>query len=432
MPAHPKPRWHAHAKRWCSDVGEKGANGRRATVYAPLEIGQLDPPLRSGIPRAAWEWLEVYLAKDRSVRVVAGDMSMVKLAELYLEWVERQVELKEVEPTRLTTLSVHLGRWCGAKLPGSKLTIGHVHARDLTPLMLDAVSLAWSQLYKPRYVGAMHRSARACLRWACRSIPGRDPSVILDHDPLDGATPPAAPPKANRFLDPKASLVVRRFMRWAWSRTRQLPADSYSRRFDRVFLLMQEVMGLTGCRPGELCNATWVGLRWDTPERRSGVLTIYKWKNKRKTGLDRYIYITSRVARILRLLEDYPHRHPTHIFTHRRSKGSIARGSVDALAGEPWSSGSATATKLRNLRTAAIAELGDSLPLATQGDQAFTQYLHRHTFISRGLMGGANESEIAELTGTSGEMVRRVYGHRQHSFNAALAAKLEERKRKPE
>jgi integrase len=49
--------------------------------------------------------------------------------------------------------------------------------------------------------------------------------------------------------------------------------------------------------------------------------------------------------------------------------------------------------------------------ITNEGDNRFVMYRLRHSYISRGLMGGKSEAEVAAVCGTSAAMVAKVYGH---------------------
>ena len=120
------------------------------------------------------------------------------------------------------------------------------------------------------------------------------------------------------------------------------------------------------------------------------------------------------------------------------------RGGVGG--GQPWESGSRLSKAILRARRNAIAELesfrrrrdepGPWRPLTAfeawaagvtildEGHNRLTNYRFRHTAISTLLMMGVDAPTVAELTGTSPEMIYKVYGHLLDTHLSAAAEKL--------
>lgn len=144
----------------------------------------------------------------------------------------------------------------------------------------------------------------------------------------------------------------------------------------------------TGARPGELRCLQWEHMNEDCT---SAVLRAHK--TARSTGKPRVIYFNDLGAAILR--------------QHRKASGPVFTTS----RGNAWSKGELG----RRLRT-----------LAKKAGIVVTAYTYRHSFITRALLAGADIGLVAELTGTSIEMISRHYAHMEKAkpHLAGLANKL--------
>lgn len=129
----------------------------------------------------------------------------------------------------------------------------------------------------------------------------------------------------------------------------------------------------TGARPTELRL-----LRWEYLSDDCSRATMKTHKNARKTRKARVLYFNALAQRILK--------------RHRKLAGPVFINS----RGKPWTKG-AIVRRMDNLResTGIVA----------------TAYTYRHSFITRALTAGEDIATVAELTGTSIEMISRNYGH---------------------
>jgi integrase len=110
------------------------------------------------------------------------------------------------------------------------------------------------------------------------------------------------------------------------------------------------------------------------------------------------------------------------------------RGRGGKGAGEPWKDGLRLSKAILRVGREAIARgvaLGaQGRPtrglerIRDEGHNRLTNYRWRHTAISTLLMMGIDVPTVAELTGTSPEMVYRIYGHLLESHLRAAAEKL--------
>lgn len=422
MPRPNKPSWHPAGRCFRCMIDRK-------PVYFPQTIGRFDKPLIDGVPKAAWDWLEEYKAEQRRNVIDVADPTVFVLCQLYLQWVEGERDAGRMSDSNYEGHTTRLTRFWECVpdgVGGDKRRFGDRRASELDFEDLTAfVNTMQAVPYSPHYIANICSSVQASLNWATKPVKGRNPVRYLTHNPVQGFRPPKPPKASERYIEP---VQLRAFLRWAWRRARH----AYGVRqkvSDLVFVRLLWFLALTGARPGEACGARWDQINW-----RNQILVLEEWKNRKKTGELREIHITPPVARLLRAIERIPGRNPEWVFTHKIGRG---QGGVTASSeGTPWN-GDALGYKIRKWRKVAKKEwetakaegkdVGE-LPIVVEGAGRFVAYLLRHTYISEGLHAGLSESEIAELCGTSAEMIRDTYGHiqRKHSAKRAqeLAAKL--------
>lgn len=309
-------------------------------------------------------------------------------------------------------------------------SIGDRIASTLTPEAAEALLADLGRTYSGHYVANIAATMLACVRWGARA-------KHIEHNPIEGFRSPTLPRSPERYgTRQEAAAYLLHAWRHAAGRTGDGP------RYGRLTVLLQRCLVRTGARPGELCGLRWEDLRWDarrTPAGHAYALAKIpptRWKAGRKTGRWRTIYFTPALTRALRREFERPDRSLTHVFVHGHGRGG------HGLA-EPWPNGSRLSQTVRASRRLAIADQADARrraearePLSAMdrrllrveildaGPQRLTAYRWRHTAASTLLMIGIDPSTIAELLGTSAEMISRVYGHLLDAHVAAAAEQL--------
>jgi integrase len=369
----------------------------------------------AGIPQKAWDYLNTLL-KAHEGRASAGtDPNVFWLVELYLQWCEKARDDGELSAGQYDGHVTHLGKFRSHEIDG--IPIGDVKARELQPEALDDFFEAMrAAKYSGHYVANLGKSVRAMFNWATRRVKGRTPPRILAVNPAAGYQFPRPPGAVRGYLDGQ---VARRFIRWKWAQVRALRPELLSRRFDRLFLLMIWFQRLTGCRPGEACDLRWADIDWD-----SGKIVIPKDRQKtgKKTGKDRIIHLTPPVERLLRRIEKLKGRHSVWVFTHRRGNNAVDRKQENAVAGEPWPSGSAASAKVRAWRNEAIEAKVKGVQGV--GPTKLVAYLHRHAYVSDAISQGLTHEQTANLVGNTREVTERVYAHAIEEQDAERARAL--------
>lgn len=130
-----------------------------------------------------------------------------------------------------------------------------------------------------------------------------------------------------------------------------------------------------GCRPSELSGLTVAQVNWT-----DGIAVLVDHKTASQTGKDRVLYFTPAAMDVLRGQRELHAR--GYLFVGQRGE----RFSEMAVVKRFWD--------ISN-------RLGFSI----------CAYSYRHTFVTRSLLAGLTAAQVAELTGTSIQMIERHYGH---------------------
>lgn len=438
MPRHSTPWWNAQKNCWATNLG-----GKRK--FAPSDIGRHEKPQRLGIPIRAWDWHDELKASREVVPVKPDTMTVRRLCNLYLKWVEEQVAIDELASMTFKGHKTKLGRICGVKANAKSLPLGSKFAHQLKASDLDIAVTQWQQgagelngiPYRPWYVKNLVRSIQGVYGWACRPVGGREPERLLDVNPIAGYRAPSVPQSAERYAERSEAAT---FL-WFWWRDYAAKHEkgSLGEKFERSVVLLERVLINTGCRPGEACAMTWDDIQWNAGRTTSGlsyakvVIPPERHKTGDKTGRARTIYLTPALTRAIRRVYDRPDRHKTHLFTHMAGIKNGRYWNREDDSGDPWNA-EALAARVRKVRSAAIAE-GARLKeekkptrgldeLKEKGPNAVRNYRWRHTAISNLLMMGVDIATVAELVGTSVEMIRKTYGHLLDGHLALAAEKM--------
>lgn len=407
MARQPRPRWNNARRRWYANVGDAGKDGKARAVFAPAGLGQRDEA-------GAWDWFRVEVAGRAAAtdQAAEADGSAQGVCENYLAWAEQRRDDGRLSAEHFTNKQYHLGHFCEA--------LGRRNAASLVPEdMTRFVGLA-SARFSPNYVSSICSTVAAAFNWSVKSR-------RLTVNPIAGHESPVVPRSAERFAERAEAAAFLRFWR------SRLDRASVAGRFDRSTLLLERVLIRTGARPGELCKLWWADLRWEGGVTSVGhsfaraVIPPERWKSGAKTGKSRTLYFSPLLSRALRRVHDRPGRHPVSVFVHGRGRGGKG-------AGEPWESGSRLSKKILHVRREAIERAGQlraaGLPtrglelIRDDGPNRLVNYRWRHTAISTLLMMGVDVPTVAELTGTSPQMIYSVYGHLLDSHLSAAAEKL--------
>ena len=396
-----KPCFHKRLGLWYARIGEPGPDGSARAVYMPREVRD---------EAAAWAWLDAE-RRRRAAEVSPYDlanMTVEQVAQHYLYWAERRRDAGRLSPVHYATKARALGRF----------------AAELGPRVARTLTIADADHFLAGLTAAANTRANVmaavdcCLNWAVKA-------GHLDRNPIRGHGPVTVPRAAPRFAPPAETAALLRF--WL----HRTPRNAATSRHDRSALLLIRCLVRTGARPKELCRLRWDQVRWDhawsTAGHAMAAAVLLEHKTATATGKPRTIYFPPALRRALLREHDRPGRHPVYVFTHGAGRGG--RG-----AGEPWKDGVGLAKKVRDVRRAAIAEAarraaaGDPLRgldlIHDTGLDRVHNYRFRHTAISILLRQGVDVPTIAELTGTSPQMIHHTYGHLMADHLARAAERL--------
>jgi len=430
MPRHPEPRWRDKLGCYvynfrCRRHYLRGiAKGDGAAVRAAVERIKAEADaaalaLREPTARMLGEWFLRWSARHNTYRTTADHDAMIR-------------------------------RFCAFGSP----PYGDRPARTITATDLARMRQEWEKAgYGAAYVQRLYKSVLACWAWAARPEPDRGdglPEKLLDSNPLAGMRRPRGPARAERYATRKELADL---LRAGWreanrpwrtgTRGRCLACTRAGRegpcrrshaataRMDRDSVLLVRLLRATGARPSELCKATWAD--W-SPHVAQDPETGHWWglirlsperhKTGRSTGRPRRIAVPPLLARALERIRarkatiGRENGDKAAIFTHRRARGSEARGAVDAGAGEPWTVG-ALGHRFRRWRQGVPPELRSP---------SLTLYTLRHTWYTDAAPVVGAEA-AGQAGGTSGAIVRQVYlaGRDETVIQTARAARARRR-----
>jgi integrase len=423
MPREARPRWHKRRGCWYANIGAPDAKGRATEAYAPRSIGQKDEA-------AAWDWYRAEKAKrDTPVVAAVAEVTVDWVCEHYIAWAEERKNEGKLPAGEYRNKQRHLGIFCDV--------FGPRVVSSLTPDEVTAFGEAMLDDYAPVYVRNICASARAALNWAANPQRKHIPA-----NPIKGFKAPTIPQSPHRFAERAEAAAFVGFWRTRTPRTDQEGGPLVASRYDRLTLLLERCLIRTGARPKELCRLKWADIKWDGWTTSAGhvcakaVLPYTRWKAGKKTGKHRTIYFTPVLTRALRRQLDRIPLNDEWVFVHRGGRGG--KGAI-----EPWRDGSTLSKTVRRVRGELVTlqaatrkriEEGEpvkawerrraAVVVREEGDNRLVNYRWRHTAISTLLMHGVDVATVAELTGTSPDMIYKHYGHLLDSHLQVAAEKL--------
>jgi integrase len=350
MPRPPKLRWSKSEGCWRTDAGGKpqrwwlpkseSAKAHEEFAAYIRELGQKEAPGAVLV----WDVCREFLQAERDIEAVTKEAHVWRLDQFL------QAD------------------------PDGKGLVSDRPASSVGPELLTLCVAGW----KKRGLSAISirgvvSSVKACWAWAASAEGGR---IIPSHTIRDFKPPKAPRSRPRRASRDDVAKVLRALRR---------------RRPDMVDIV--RFLSWTGARPGEATNATWADV--DTT---AGTITLWKWKNSKKTGRPRVIQLTGPWLRIL-----------------SRRRGEPGDRVFPRGDGKPW---------LPRYLTVKYCAVRDELGLPK-----IRLYDLRHESISRSLERGGNPKIVADLHGTSVAMVDAVYGHITQGVLAAEARRLSRRDR---
>jgi integrase len=380
MPRKSKPWWWKDRGRWATTI-----DGKR--VVAPAEVvTELD----------AWTWHAAVVDELTPKPASRSTLTVADVLDAYATWDASQVEAGERNGhTARNDLSA-IQAIVNTRL--NAVPFGTMLVSRLTRAHYDSLIAAWRRDgYQPNTVAARARKLKTMLRWATK--PAIDRGPMIDEIPFQGFPIPAAPATSERYGDRD---MAAKWLRWIWR----------SKRYRRE-AMFQRCLIHTGARPSELAWATWGDVRWDAMKDSAGnhmaVIVRDEWKNSKKTGRARRIFLPARLIRSMK----------------RRGEG---RGADDLIF--PSRRGKRHPSAGISGRTYAMRAKAESegVVFSERSGKAVTNYLWRHTAASSLLMSSVDVATVAELLGTGVAQIQRTYGHLLSDHLARASEKLGRRR----
>lgn len=380
MPRKSKPWWWKDRGRWATTI-----DGRR--IVAPAEVvTELD----------AWTWHAGVVDELTPKPVSKATLTVADVLEAYAAWDAEEAEAGTRNPrTTINDLSA-IQRIVNTRVGASHL--GSMLVLRLTRAHYDSVLAAWRQDgYAPHTIAMMARKLKTMLRWATKPSLHRGP--IIDETPFRGFEVPGVPASSERFGDRG---MAARWLWWIW-RSKRLKREA----------MFQRCLIHTGARPSELAWATWGDVRWDAMRDSIGnpmaMIVRAEWKNSKKTGKARRIFLPARLVRAMR----------------RRSEGKQPDDLMFPSPRGRRHTSVGIASRTLAMRKKAKSE---GVVFTERSGRAVTNYLWRHTAASTLLMSSVDVATVAELLGTSAAQIQRTYGHLLSDHLARASEKLGRRR----
>ncbi len=324
--------------------------------------------------------------RGRDTAVPYGTHTVEDLCEEYLTWDLARVSEGKRDERGYDVYKSRLKAICRTVLAVGPLK--DVRATEANHEVIDEVTAIWSAKgLSPGYRRNLAAALLTVFRWS--SKPRRGQAAILEINPTHGYKLPPVPPADEKFAERNEAAA---WLRWLWRSG-----------VHRDFVLLQRCLIHTGARPSEWCGGTVGEIIWSA--RPTPQLVRKKWKNSRKSGKPRRVYLPIRITRAIRRhIHDKTADSP--IFINSR--------------GNPWNAASLSALT-QALRTRAVEA---KVPIAETGANRLTCYRWRHTAASNLLMAGVDIATVAKLLGTSVEHIAKTYGHIQDDHLAVAAQRM--------
>ncbi len=303
---------------------------------------------------------QAYAIWMKANQATGSDPTFADLAHLYTLDMEKRVELGTLARTSMVCWATYLASAI------SHDSMAGVRVSELKPYhaieWLDSET-RWNATTRHHALQAVKRS----LNWA------RDTGRI-EKNPIEKLNMPKGEPRDFIISDELHQLLM----------TKILSGNYRQRAFAKILIAMRH----SGCRPGEV-------MRLDLSNVVGNTWVFSEHKNKRKTGKKRVVYCNQCLQTL------------TRIVSHGRTSGPMFL----ANHGQAFDYSRA---RVRFERLRKKLKVDDDCVL----------YSYRHTKITNDMLAEKDVATVAELHGTSIQMIQKHYGHlskhAKYLQNAAL------------
>ena len=382
MPRKSRPWYWSSRDRWATTI-----NGRRH-VAPPNVVTEHE----------AWAWHAEVIADVTPKQVSRATLTVVAVLDAYAAWDAAGVE--SGSRRRMTAVSMLNCIQTIANTRVGSAKFGTLLMARVAPVHYESLVTAWRNAgYKPSYVANLAQKLKTIMNWATKETIDR--TALIEVSPFKNCASPTVQSSGERYGD---RLTAARWLRFVWR------CKHKQRTQDAMF---QRCLIHTGARPSELAWATWGDVQWDAMRDAAGnpmaVITRSDWKNSRKTGKTRRIFLPARLVRAMRRRGEW--KEPGDlIFPTRRGREHKSQSVSNRTI---W---------LRKKAEAA------GVVLAERSGKAVTNYLWRHVAATDLIASGVPIAVVAELLGTSVQQIAATYAHLLTDHLARASEKLGKRR----
>lgn len=276
------------------------------------------------------------------------EVGVADLIGQFTESLSRQVELDQLEQTTLTRRLDYLVSFCSAI--GDSLTVRELKPHHVTSWLNAADTWGATTQYHAL------ETVKGAIQW------GADQELISRN--------PIAKMKGKKGA-PRDFLVSRPTYETLLAEVTKPKRKKTVRAFQLPLIALRH----SGCRPGEVA-----AVRIEHVQRDTWVMS--KHKNRRKKKRPRVVYLSPCLQTL------------TRIAAHGRSKGPLFKPASD-----------------RGWQYSDLRRRFERLRKRAKVDSKCVLYSFRHTWITDALIAGVDVATVAEMAGTSIQMIERHYGH---------------------
>lgn len=299
--------WDERSRRWYARLGLRDKEGRPLPVMLRDDRGDpiAIPPGADGQPPRVVQRAVARLRAERANRIaieVATGPTVTDICNRYLDW------HKAVARSAARTIRGHwyqLTRFC--KFEHDGIRYGDRPASEIMPKDLWRIDASGGGSLRQLYASVI-----ACWNWASQPVKNREPETLIPANPLAKIERPPKGQISDKTIDwPDARVMLRLARGYATQDARTRRERTRANRWIKVACLT--AMAYTGGRTLEIVTLEWDDIRW-----KDGIIYIPADRTKtRYTGKPRITGMSPRLIKLLRVIQRWPHRNPTHVFCCR-------------------------------------------------------------------------------------------------------------------
>jgi integrase len=328
----------------------------------PTTDGRLQTVRLGDTKKSAYdEWDRMKIASSAPTETATAAPTMAKLAALYFTHIRDQAAKSTISEATVTRRINHIAPFLAAS--------GHIAISDLKPHHVTDW-LRTQETWNATTCSDAAASVKRILKWATDE--GR-----IESNPLKTLAVKRGRPRDHVISRTEFETLLA----GVWK-------QRFARRKVASFRAVLIALRLSGCRPSEIT-------RLMIEDCRTEAWTIREHKNRKKTYRPRTVYLSPCLQTLTKIA----------------SRGRVAGPVFQAESGRAWKYSD---MRLRFQRLRKKTKISPKCVL----------YSFRHTWVTEALTAGVDVATVAEMAGTSIQMIDRHYGHlnqqRKHLSDAAL------------